>query len=91
LYRHKSESEEGSVSASDGSAPSQPSASATVNSQQYPHQQYLGEVSADIIPDLGHIELSEDEVLPAELTEEHVTKFENMYKNHCKVPFQLYH
>jgi hypothetical protein len=83
LFRHKSESEEGSVSASDGSAPSQPSASATANSQQYE----LGEVSADIIPDLGHIELSDDEVLPPGLTDEHVIKFENMYKNHCKVKF----
>lgn len=82
---HKSESEEGSVEASDGSTRSQPSAQTTVNSQQFQHQQYLGEVSSDILPDFGHVEPSEDEMLPEGITQDHITKFENLYKTHCKV------
>jgi len=53
------------------------------NSQQYQHQQFLGDASA-AIPTFGTIEIG-SEPLPPGITQADLTEFEELYKEHCEV------
>ncbi|KAK2153034.1 hypothetical protein LSH36_310g03038 [Paralvinella palmiformis] len=52
------------------------------NSQQYQHQQFLGDASA-AIPTFGTIEIG-SEPLPPGITQADLTEFEELYKEHCE-------
>ena len=52
------------------------------NSQQYQHQQFLGDASG-AIPNFDVVEVDSD--LPAGITQDDVDVFEHMYQQHCEV------
>ena len=53
-------------------------------SETMEHQQYLGDTTA-AMPMFGHIELHDAEVLPENITSEHLRAFEDLYNTHCEV------